>query len=157
MSYDIYFLNRRPEQSWDDALEELEAQSEDVLDGPVTPELIDAWDRIVPQARGLLGELNLFETDETRELTHHATGIQASVFIDEVTITVPYWHMGDKAEHVLGMAYALGAIIERETGIQGYDPQVELPLSELSAPDGIAVMSTITNDLRERFGGSADS
>lgn len=157
MSYDIYFLNPRPGQSWDEALEELEARNEDVVEGLVTPELIQAWDRIVPQARELLGEIDLFETGETCELSHKATGIQASVFIDEVAITVPYWHTGDEVGRVLGMVYALAAIIERETGMQGYDPQVELPVSELSPPHGIAMMSTITNDLQNRFGAGNDS
>jgi hypothetical protein len=157
VSYDIYFLNLRPGQSWDEALEELEARNEDVVEGLVTPELIEAWDRIVPQARELLGEIDLFETGETCELSHEATGIQASVFIDEVAITVPYWHTGDEARHVLGMVYALAAIIEHETGMQGYDPQVELPVSELSPAHGIAMMSTITNDLQERFGAGKDS
>ncbi|MEU4035771.1 hypothetical protein [Streptomyces collinus] len=123
----------------------------------MTPELIQAWDRIVPQARELLGEIDLFETGETCELSHKSTGIQASVFIDEVAITVPYWHTGDAVGRVLGMVYALAAIIERETGMQGYDPQVELPVSELSPPHGIAMMSTITNDLQNRFGAGNDS
>lgn len=152
VSYDIYFLNLRPGQSWDEALEELEARNEDVVEGLVTPELVQSWDRIVPQARELLGEIDLFENGETCELSHKATGIQASVFLDEVAITVPYWHTGDQARRVFGMLYALAAIIERETGMQGYDPQVELPVSELSPPNGIAIMSTITNDLHERFG-----
>lgn len=80
MSYDIYFLNRRPDQSWDEALEELEEDQDVEVEGLVLPELIEAWDRIVPRARGLLGEIELFENGETCELTHHATGIQASVF-----------------------------------------------------------------------------
>jgi hypothetical protein len=157
VSYDIYFLNLRPGQSWDEALDELEARNEDVVEGLVTPELIQAWDRIVPQARELLGEIDLFETGETCEFSHKATGIQASVFIDEVAITVPYWHTGDEAGRVLGTVYALAAIIERETGTQGYDPQVELAVSELSPPHGIAMMSTITNNPQNRFGAGNDS
>ncbi|MFF1839152.1 hypothetical protein ACFVXE_33995 [Streptomyces sp. NPDC058231] len=151
MSYDIYFLSRRPDQSWDEALEELEDQNEEV-EGLVLPELIEAWDRIVPRARGLLGEIGLFENGETCELTHHATGIQASVFIDEVAITVPYWHVGDEAERILSLVYALAAVIEDETGMEGYDPQVERPISELSPQQGVTVMSAVTGDLRKRFG-----
>jgi hypothetical protein len=153
VSYDIYFLNRRPDQSWGEALEELEDQDEAVeVEGLVLPGLIEAWDRIVPRARGLLGEIELFENGESCELTHQATGIQASVFIDEVAITVPYWHAGDEAERILSLVYALAAMIEHETGMEGYDPQVERPISELSPQQGITVMSAVTRDLREHFG-----
>jgi hypothetical protein len=152
VSYDIYFLNRRPDQSWDEALEELEEDQDVEVEGLVPPELIEAWDRIVPRARGLLGEIELFENGETCELTHHATGIQASVFIDEVAITVPYWHTGDEAERILGSVYALAAMIEHETGMEGYDPQVERPISELAPQQGVSVMSAASGDLRKRFG-----
>ncbi|MGW1722966.1 hypothetical protein ACWCQK_08575 [Streptomyces sp. NPDC002306] len=151
MSYDIYFLNRRPDQSWDEALEELEEDQDVEVEGLVLPELIEAWDRIVPRARGLLGEIEVFESSETCELTHHATGIQASVFIDEVAITVPYWHTGGEAERILGLVYTLAAVIEHETGMEGYDPQVERPISELSPQQSVTVMSAVTGDLRMRF------
>ena len=38
-------------------------------------------------------------------------------------------------------------MVERGTGLEAYDAQVELPLSELSSQHGIAVMSTIANDI----------
>ncbi|NUS31372.1 MAG: hypothetical protein HOV92_45165 [Streptomyces sp.] len=150
MSYDIYFINLRPGQSWAEAIEELEAATEDA-DQPVPPELLDAWDRIVPHARELLGEVDLFESGETYELGHDDTGIQLSIFVNEVAITIPYWHTGDKAAQALNQAYALAAVVERETGLQAYDPQVELPLSELPPQHGTAIMSSITNAAREHL------
>lgn len=151
MSYDIYFVNPKPGQSWAEAIEELEAETEDA-NQLVSPELLDAWDRIVPHARALLGEVDLFENGETCELSHDDTGIQLSIFVDEVAITIPYWHTGDKAAQALSKAYALAAIVERETGLQAYDPQVELPLSELPPQHGTAIMSSITNAARAHLG-----
>ncbi|WP_055587789.1 hypothetical protein [Peterkaempfera griseoplana] len=156
MSYDIYFVKRREGQSWAEALEALEIDDEapyEDTNQPVPLVLIDAWDRIVPQARALLGEVDLFEDGESCELSHAGTGIQLSVFQDEVSITVPYWHSGDDAARVLDQVYALGAVVERETGMDGYDPQAEAPLSELTPQRGTHVMSAITDDLRHRYGG----
>ncbi|MEU0597247.1 hypothetical protein ABZ484_03110 [Streptomyces sp. NPDC006393] len=152
MSYDIYFLNRRDGQSWDEVLEAMEEAAED--SEPIPAHLLGAWDRIVPQARTLLGEVEITEyKQESRDLSHSGTGIDLSVFGDEVTITVPYWHAGDDAAVVLGQISALAAIVEKETGLTAYDPQAERPLMETPREDPIGLMSRITEDLRSRYGG----
>jgi hypothetical protein len=152
VSYDIYFAKRRPDQSWAEVLEELEeaAEQDEADDLPLTPELIAAWDRIVPQAQELLGEIELFETGEARSLDH-SSGIQASVYAGEVTITIPYWHRGSEAERLLNLAYALAAVIERETGLEGYDPQTDLPIAD-STP-AVSTMTTIATELHDIPGG----
>ena len=48
-------------------------------------------------------------------------------------------------------AYALAAVVERETGLRAYDPQVEQPLSELPPQRGTAIMSSITNAARKHL------
>jgi hypothetical protein len=143
VSYDIYFLNRRAGQSWEEAMAELE-EADDVA---LTPELLAAWERIVPQARELLGEIELFETEDTRELSHQSeqTGIQASIYASEVSITVPYWHRGAEAERILCLTYALAQVIENETGLEGYDPQYDRAIAG-ETPDR-QVMSEIATDL----------
>ncbi|MFJ2829058.1 hypothetical protein ACIPC1_16030 [Streptomyces sp. NPDC087263] len=45
----------------------------------------------------------------------------AQHFDDEVSITVPYWHTGDRAATVLGKLFALSALVEKETGLTAYD------------------------------------
>jgi hypothetical protein len=152
VSYDIYFLSRRDGQSWNDALEAME----DAAEGsePIPARLLGAWDRIVPQARTLLGEVEITEFEqESRDLSHSGTGIDLSIFGDEVSITVPYWHAGDDAAIVLGKVFALAAIVEKETGLTAYDPQVERPLAEAPSQDPIGLMSRITEDLRSRYSG----
>jgi hypothetical protein len=154
VSYDIYFVNRNEQQSWEEALEALEGMGDEAA---LSTEMLDAWDRIVPQARVIFGDLSLFEGGDSLELTHSISGLQLSIYGNEVAITIPYWHTGDTAANVLAMAYKLGAVIESETGLQGYDPQVGTPLSELSPPDAISLMSGITDDLRHRYGNSSPS
>lgn len=152
VSYDIYFLSRRDGQSWDEVLEAMEDAAEH--SEPIPSRLLEAWDRIVPQARMLLGEVDITEYEqESRDLSHSATGIDLSVFGDEVSITVPYWHTGDDAAVVFGKLFALSAVVEKETGLTAYDPQIERPLAETQPQGLIELMSRITNDLRSRYGG----
>ncbi|MFD7283168.1 hypothetical protein ACFV80_40795 [Streptomyces sp. NPDC059862] len=47
---------------------------------------------------------------ESRDLSHSGTGIDLSLFGDEVSITVPYWHAGDDA------AVVIEAFWQRVTG-----------------------------------------
>ncbi|WP_053847552.1 hypothetical protein [Streptomyces sp. NRRL B-24085] len=152
MSYDIYFLSRRDGQSWDEVLEAMEDAAEESESIPAR--LLDAWDRIVPQAGALLGEVDVTgEEQESRELSDSDTGIDLSVFGDEVSITVPFWHAGNDAADVLGKVFALAAVVEKETGLTAYDPQTERPLME-TQPQGLAeLMSGVTEDLRSRYGG----
>jgi hypothetical protein len=152
MSYDIYFLRRRDGQSWDEVLEAMEDAGED--SEPISDGLLEAWDRIVPQARVLLGEVEITEYEqESRDLNHTGTGIGLSVFGDEVSITVPYWHAGNEAAGVVEKVFALAAVVERETRLTAYDPQVERPLREMSPQGPAELMSRVTEDLRSRYGG----
>ncbi|WP_157840654.1 hypothetical protein [Streptomyces leeuwenhoekii] len=70
-----------------------------------------------------------------------------------MTITVPYWHAGNDAAVVLGKVFTLSTIVEKETGLTAYDPQVERPLAEASPQGVIRLMSRTTGDLRSRYGG----
>ncbi|MFE7074471.1 hypothetical protein ACFU96_30740 [Streptomyces sp. NPDC057620] len=152
MSYDIYFLSRRDGQSWHDALEAMENAAGGSK--PIPARLLEAWDRIEPQARTLLGKVEITEDgQESRDLSHSGTGIDLSVFGDEVSITVPYWHAGDDAAVVLDKVFALAAIVEKETGLAAYDPQVERPLRETPLQGATGLMSRITEDLRSRYSG----
>ncbi|MFD3733131.1 hypothetical protein [Streptomyces sp. NPDC058632] len=152
MSYDVYFLSRRGGQPWDEVLEAMEDTAE--FSEPIPARLLEAWGRIVPQARMLLGEVDITEYEqESRDLSHSGTGIDLSVLGDEVSITVPYWHAGHDAAVVLGKVFALSAIVEKETGLTAYDPQTERPLAEMQPQGAIELMSRITEDLRSRYGG----
>ncbi|MEW2494162.1 hypothetical protein AB0942_11525 [Streptomyces nodosus] len=152
MSYDIYFLNLRDGQSWDEALEAMEGSAEE--SEPIPAWLLEAWYRIIPQTRTLLGEVEITEYEqESRDLSHSGTGIDLSVFGDEVSITVPYWHTGDEAAAALGKVFALSAVVEKETGLTAYDPQMERPLADAPPEDVIGLMSRTTEDLRSRYGG----
>ncbi|CCH20479.1 hypothetical protein [Micromonospora lupini] len=146
MSYDLTFVPRSDDQSWDDALDAAEeADSDERPSG-------EAWARLVVAARQVLGEVSVFEGAYNYELTHEKTGIQLSYYRQEAGITVPYWHRGGDARAVVAAMYQLGEAVQAVTGLPGYDPQLELPLSDaLAQPElAVRVFDDVANSFRER-------
>ncbi|MCI4063672.1 hypothetical protein MRQ36_14185 [Micromonospora sp. R77] len=132
MSYDLIFVPRRDDQSWDDALEAAEeADSDERPSG-------EAWARLVAAARQVLGEVSVFEGAHNYELTHEPTGIQISYYPEEAAVTVPYWYRGEGARAVVTAMYQLGDAVQAVTGLPGYDPQLELSLSDAVAQAELA-------------------
>jgi hypothetical protein len=140
VSYDIHFLSRLPGQSWHEALEATEEADVDVL----SAELQAAWNRIVPAARALLGDVDEFTAEDVRSLSHDASAIQLTVVPGEVAITVPYWYEGERAAKIIDELYALAEIVERETGLEGYDPQLDRPVANSSRADASALLDETT-------------
>jgi hypothetical protein len=52
------------------------------------------------------------------------TGVQVSLFEDEMGVTVPYWHTGEAARAVMRLVWSYLAILDHETGWETYDPQL---------------------------------
>jgi hypothetical protein len=85
------------------------------------------------------------------ELDHAETGIQLDFRHGSAGISVPYWTDGDTAAAVLGKVYYLALIVERETGLEAYDPQVEATVAELrNGREKIGV--EVFNQVAKRFG-----
>ena len=141
MSYDIFFVRRDPGQSFEDALERTEESYERGDPGPLTEVELEQWERILPHARRILGEIEEFEGDTNRELSHPETGLQLSIFPGEISITVPYWHADDDAVAVMEKVYALARAVEDETGLEGYDPQLDEPVRDSRRPVATATLS----------------
>ncbi|MEH0821490.1 MULTISPECIES: hypothetical protein [unclassified Micromonospora] len=133
MSFDLIFVPRSDDQSWDDALDAAEEAESD--ERPRA----EAWARLVAAARQVLGEVSVFEGAHNYELTHEPTGIQISYYADEAGITVPYWYRGEDARVIVTALYQLGEAVQKVTGLPGYDPQLELPLSDAVAQPELAV------------------
>ena len=97
------------------------------------------WAAILSAAREALGDVDVHRDDDGFDLTHEATGIQASYDGRAAAISVPYWYTGAGAASIVGRLYALGDAVERATGLSGFDPQVELALAEAAAKPELAV------------------
>ncbi len=135
MSYEIEFLRRAPGQSWQEALD----HDEEPGPGPaadVGEDLRAAWARIVPAARLLLAGAGVTEGPSVLCLDHRPTGVQLSVSAGTAGITVPCALRGpaacDLVEHTLR---PLARIVERETGLEAWDPQLAAPVTEGRSSD----------------------
>lgn len=141
MSYDILFLVKTAEETWQDAMAEIESRPYQV-----DPE---AWRRIALAAREILGEIDVDADEGEFWLIDEASGIGVHVSEYETSVTVPYLYSGAEARRILERMYLLGAVIESATGLAGYDPQVELPLAEASAQIDLGVASF--DEVAEQF------
>jgi hypothetical protein len=129
VSYDIYFVRRDPGQSFEDALDATE-ESFEGDPGPLSPVELEQWEDVLPVARELLGYIEEFGDATTRELSDPKTGIQLTLFNGEITIHVPYGDFAGENVDVLARVYDLARAVERVTGLEGYDPQQQEPVTE---------------------------
>ncbi len=142
MSYDIFFVRRDPGQTFEDALDGVEDSFESGDPGPLTEEDLELWDAVLPQAREILGDqVEITQDDEeTRELTDPATGIGITLLEGELEIHVPDSQTGADSV-VMSTVYDLARALEEATGLEGYDPQLDEPVSDTSdtSPDPAAL------------------
>lgn len=129
MSYDIYFVRRDPGQSFEDALDATE-ESFEGDPGPLSGVELEQWDEVLPVAREVLGDVEEFSDETTRELTDRNTGIELSLFNGEIAIHVPIAEQEGESEDVMARVYELARAVERVTGLEGYDPQTAAPVSD---------------------------
>ena len=130
MSYDIYFVRRDPGQTFADALDATE-ESYGGDPSPLGSAQLEQWERIIARARKLLDGIEEFATDvKSRELSDATTGIQLSMIADEVSITVPSERPDQDPAALMAKIYALARVVEAETGLEGYDPQLQAPITD---------------------------
>ena len=55
----------------------------------------------------------------------NCNGIEITLFDDEASVTVPFWHEGDKAADAFRQIWGYLEIISREAGYLVYDPQID--------------------------------
>jgi hypothetical protein len=129
VSYDIYFVRRDPGQTFADALDATE-DSYDGDPGPLGSAELEQWERITTRAGQILDGIEEFGSENSRELADSGTGIQLSMIADEVSITVPSARPAQDAVSLMAKVYALARVVEDETGLEGYDPQLQEPITD---------------------------
>ncbi len=135
MSYDIFFVRRDPGETIEEALEGVEESYEGGDPGPLTEEDLELWDNLLPMAREILGSAAEItrEDEETREITDPVTGIGLLVFQGEFEIHVPDNRTGGVDDLVvMSTVYDLARAVQDVTGLEGYDPQLGEPVSDVS-------------------------
>lgn len=133
MTYDLFFAARQDERSGGEPLGTAEGVGSDEAPGQ------EVWLRLVAAARQVLGEVSVSEDAREFELAHEPTAIYLNYRPNGARVTVPYWHQGADAEAVIKLVHQLGEAVQAVTGLDGYDPQLGLPLSDAVAQPELAV------------------
>ena len=124
MSYDLFFLERRPGQTWEDALEALEGSADGRAFGP---EEESTWQAVEAAFRSVVPDADVFVGDDHRELSDLATGLQLSMVPGEIGLSVPYWSEGPEADQMTETLRAVARGVEEATGLVAFDPQANEP------------------------------
>jgi hypothetical protein len=121
MSYDLTMLEVREGETVESALERAEESNRPAAEGDrVRRETIAALLEHDPK-------LDVHETARYTELTSldEAWPVQVTVYGDQASITIPYWHSGDAASTALAAVWQLVEIIHDRTGWILYDHQLD--------------------------------
>lgn len=147
MSYDLYQF--KPEAGVDpfETVERLFfEESEEINPGPPRSEkekrkraLADALIKLNPRFEifpfgfSEIAEMEGIPEAEARVKYRHlelngaedGNGIQITLYDDSTSITVPYWHSGEKARETITEIWSYLALVEKEAGYVTFDPQIE--------------------------------
>jgi len=124
VSFDLYFLERRPGQTWQDAFAALDGGAEGRAFGE---EEESRWRAVEAALRTVIPDADLFVGEDNRELSDEATGLQLSMFVGEISLSVPYWYEGPEAERMTETLKAVARAVEEATGLVAFDPQADAP------------------------------
>lgn len=125
MSFDLYFVDRPSDGDWNRAFDEHDSFGE-------PGETVDRekWNKLHAAVSVEFPDPELFEADDSCELSHPDTGIQLMMFPSEIALTCPYWHEGEAADEVDAKLRRIATAIEQITGLGCYDPQSGGPFLE---------------------------
>jgi len=132
MSYDLLFARVAEGQTWADFL----AAESETDESPLDPQ---TWRRIVTRVREILPGA----TESDGELDDEQTAIQLCCQADAAQLHVPYWYAGEAARRVVTLMYRIAAVVAEETGLTGYDPQVEAPVTAHRIDDAVAAFDGV--------------
>ena len=144
MSYDFRLFRPKPGE---DPIVTARCEADDFPDTPPDPEKEVLKRRIADALIAHNPRLEVFQVnfeeiarirkmsvDEARLRFRHLelntpeddpTGIQITLWDDDASVTVPYWHEGPEAANVFRVIFSQMEIICREAGYLVYDPHVD--------------------------------
>lgn len=133
MSYDIALYPRRPDQSWDEAIDAAEADDEALAaDEQALAAGVETWRRIEERLREVVtGPAETWVAEEPGgdvygEFTALETGIQVELFDRSASVSFPYWDDADE-ERVHRETQEAVRVLAEETGYEAYDAQTGAP------------------------------
>ena len=166
MSYDFRLFKQRPGE---DALVTAKADSDGLPTTPPDPQKEALKRRVADALIARNSQLHVFQFDydavaksqkisveeahlkfrhlELNGPEEDCNGIQITLFDDEASVTVPFWHEGDKAADTFRGIWSYLEIISREAGYLIYDPQIDRVLDPSAGFDD--ALSCYTGAMRQ--------
>ncbi len=138
MPYRFVFVPWPPDRPWA-GLAEAERLRERLRGGAAGRALdeaeSEAWRRVVGRVGPILGPVEEERSPEVAALASPADGIRLALEPGRAELTVPDDESaaGDMLE-VMRRAYAVAHVVEAETGLRGYDPQLGEPVTDDPLP-----------------------
>ena len=77
-------------------------------------------------------DLRCFEINDRAD---DSFGVQIELFDDEASITIPFWHTGEKATACFRQVWEVMSVVCSTGGYAAFDPQMDRPLSDGEATD----------------------
>lgn len=131
MSHEVVFLPHILGQTWSQAVASARTAARE-QDPRIVAARLEPWPRLVLHAAHLLGQIEEYRGRGQRELVHPVTRLRFTFFGEDGVVAVPYWYDGPVARMAATMAYRFAHAVEEETGLSAYDPQLRMPVAEMS-------------------------
>jgi hypothetical protein len=131
MSFDLTMFEVREDET-------VEAARERITEpGPPTPDGERLRRETVTALLEHDPELDVYETSALTELTSldDSKPVQATVYGDQASITIPYWHSGDEAKAAMAAVWRLVEVIHERTGWILYDEQLGKQVDIAAGPE----------------------
>ncbi|MCG7524778.1 hypothetical protein MHW47_10050 [Streptomyces sp. OfavH-34-F] len=133
MTYDIVFLRVFPGRTFDETLEEINSAYDpdaDLKPMSLTRDQRAAWDRLIQRMSREVGPVTTEEYPYSLTLWRDgpAGHLQLDYAGDSANIEIPYRYPGQQARPIMAEAYQIARMIEEESGLEGYDYEVDQPV-----------------------------
>ncbi|MFE2729032.1 hypothetical protein [Kitasatospora sp. NPDC059327] len=156
MTYDIFFLRVQPGRTFEETMEERNAAYDpDAEPAPMnlTGDQRAAWDRLTRRVALEVGPITSEEYlyDLTLCRDGPAGRLQVDFAGDSASIEIPYRYPGQAALPIMAEAYRMARIIEDESGLEGYDPEVDQPTRTGDVDTAAAKLGGISTWARDRL------
>jgi hypothetical protein len=120
MSYDIYLFKKLDDKSVEESADIVLA--DDKIHALAQGDFELIAQEIVKKLKELNARFEEFHSESNVELSDPETGIQISIFKNQIAVTMPYWHEDD--EQPLHELFSYIAVMRKVTGYAAFDPQI---------------------------------
>ncbi|GAA0362869.1 hypothetical protein [Streptomyces blastmyceticus] len=133
MTYDIMLLRVLPGRTFDETLEEINSTYDpdaDLEPMNLTGDQRAVWDRLIQRISREVGPVTTEEYPYSLTLWRDgpAGHLQLDYAGDSADIEIPYRYPGRQALPIMAEAYRIARMVEEESGLEGYDYEVDQPV-----------------------------